>query len=74
MSGIKHIIPFASFFCILTVGLNTGMQRSAGTSVQVHQQYKDAVDVKKDIKHQIAANVKKATIEILLITLASVSD
>ena len=42
--------------------------------VQVHLQYKDAVYVKKDIKHQIAANVKMATIEILLITLASVSD
>ena len=67
------MFPFeASFFRILTI--NTGMQCSAGTSVQVHLQYKDAVYVKKDINHQIAANVKKATIEILLITLASVSD
>ena len=66
------MLPFASFFRTLT--LNTGMQRSAGTFVQVHLQYKDAVNVKKDIKHQIAANVKKATIEILLITLASVSN
>ena len=66
------MLPFVSFFRTLT--LNTGMQRSAGTSVQVHLQYKDAVVVKKDTKPQIAANVKMATIEILLITLARVSD
>ena len=74
VSGIKHVTLCFIFSHILTVGLNTGMQHSAGTSVQVHLQYKDAVDVKKDIKHQIAVNVKKATIEILLITLASVSN
>ena len=50
------------------------MQRSARNSVQVYLQRRDAVHVKKDLKHQIAANVKMATIEILLITFASVSD
>ena len=48
------------------------MQRSARNSVQVYLQTRDAVYVKKDLKHQIAANVNKATIE--LVTLASVSD
>ena len=48
------------------------MQRSVMNSVQVYLQYKDAVDVKKDLKHQIAANVKTATIEMVII--ASVSD
>ena len=37
-------------------------------------QTRDAVVVKKDLKHQIAATVQMATIEILMITLASVSD
>ena len=41
--------------------------------MQVYLQTPDAVHVKKDLKHQIAANVKMATIEILMITLASVS-
>ena len=40
--------------------------------MQVYLQTRDAVDVKKDLKHQIAANVKTATIE--LVTIASVSD
>ena len=48
------------------------MQRSARNSVQVYLQTRDAVYVKKDLKHQIAANVKTATIE--LVTIASVSD
>ena len=48
------------------------MQRSAMNSVQVYLQTQDAVDVKKDLKHQIAANANKATIE--LVTIASVSD
>ena len=48
------------------------MQRSARNSVQVNLQTRDAVVVKKDLKHQIAANVKMATIE--LVTIASVSD
>ena len=41
--------------------------------MQVYRlQTRDAVHVKKDLKHQIAANVNKATIE--MVTLASVSD
>ena len=40
--------------------------------MQVYLQTRDAVHVKKDLKHQIAANVKMATIE--LVTIASVSD
>ena len=38
----------------------------------MYLQTRDAVHVKKDLKHQIAANVKMATIE--LVTIASVSD
>ena len=38
------------------------MQHSAGTFVQLHLRYKDAVDVKLDIKHQTAVTVMKATI------------
>ena len=58
-----------------TCNINTKcyiMQRSARNSVQVYLQTRDAVHVKKDLKHQIAANVKMATIE--MVTLASVSD
>ena len=40
--------------------------------MQVYLQTRDAVYVKKDLKHQIAANVKMAIIE--LVTIASVSD
>ena len=59
---MQHKIPSAIHY----------MQHSARNSVQVCLQTRDAVDVKKDLKHQIAANVNKATIE--MVTIASVSD
>ena len=77
VSIILHVTVHASWIQ-MTCNINTKcyiMQRSARNSVQVYRlQTRDAVDVKKDLKHQIAANVKMATIEILMITLASVSD
>ena len=76
-SYLKCVWNKVCYLCFIysrILTLNTGMQCSAGTFVKMYLQYKDAVVVKKDIKHQIAVNVKKATIEILLKTFASVSD
>ena len=74
VSIILHISVRASWIQ-KTYDINTKcyiMQRSARNSVQVYPQTRDAVYVKKDLKHQLAANVNKATIE--LVTIASVSD